>query len=270
VTVTRVAVCQVALNMDDPSATRQALEHAATDAAAQGAELIVLPELATTGYMFRDVAEAAARAEPVTGASVGFYRELSQRFGAVVVAGFAERSDGDRPYNSLVVVDGPEVLAVYRKTHLWGTEKLVFAVGAEPAPVVRTRVGQIGAMICYDLEFPEMVRDVSLRGAQLVVAPSNWPAVRAVPGERPPEVTKAQANAAVNRVFVAVADRVGDERGVDWIGGSLLADPDGYLVTPLALGEPAVLVADLDLDRARDKSAGAYNDVIADRRTDLY
>ena len=268
--MTRVAVCQLRIDIDDPAGTRRAVVAAVEEAAAQGASLIVLPELATSGYLFRDVAEASSRAESLDGDSITLYRELSVRTGAVIVAGFAERAAGERPYNSLVVVDQGEVLAVYRKTHLWGTEKLVFAAGSDPAPVVQTSVGRLAAMICYDLEFPEMVRDVSLRGAQIVVAPSNWPAIRAVPGERPPEVTKAQANAAVNRVFVAVADRVGVERGVDWIGGSLLSDPDGYLVAGLVLGEQAVLVADVDLGRALDKSAGAHNDVLADRRTDLY
>ncbi|MCW2811325.1 MAG: carbon-nitrogen hydrolase [Friedmanniella sp.] len=268
--MTRVAVAQLWIDIDDPAGTRQGLVEAVAEAAASGAEVVVLPELATSGYVFVDVAEANARAEPLTGDTVSLYRELSLRHDVIVVAGFNERSHGERPYNSLVVVEAGEVLACYRKTHLWGTEKLVFTPGRERAPVVDTRVGRIGAMICYDLEFPEMVRDVALRGAQLVVAPSNWPAVRAVAGERPPEVTKAQASAAVNRVFVLVADRVGPERGVDWIGGSLVADPDGYLVDALTLGEPAVRVVDLDLDLALDKSAGAYNDVMSDRRPELY
>lgn len=267
---TRVAVGQIRIDIDDPAGTRQAVVGAAAEGAASGADLIVLPELAMSGYVFRDLAEANARSESLDGDSVSLYRELSLRHHAVVVAGFCERSGGERPYNSLVVVDGGEVLAVYRKTHLWGTEKLVFAVGSEHAPVVRTRLGLLAAMICYDLEFPEMVRDVAVRGAQIVVAPSNWPAVRDVPGERPPEVTKAQANAAVNRLYVVVGDRVGPERGVDWIGGSVICDPDGYLVAGPALGEETLLVADVDLERALDKSAGQYNDVLADRRTDLY
>ena len=268
--MTQVAVCQVRINVDEPVATRQALTDAAAEASAQGASVIILPELAMSGYVFRDLAEANLRAESVRGDAVTFYRELSVRHDAIVVAGFSERSGGDRPYNSLVVVDGGEVLAVYRKTHLWGTEKLMFAAGTERAPVVRTRAGVLAAMICYDLEFPEMVRDVALRGAQIVAAPSNWPAIRPVADERPPEVTKAQANAAVNRVFVVVGDRVGVERGVDWIGGSVICDPDGYPVAGPALGQETVLVADLDLDRALDKRAGPHNDVLADRRTDLY
>lgn len=268
--MTKVAVCQILIDIDDPVGTRATVVAAAADAAAQGADIIVLPELATSGYVFADLEEARSRAEPLDGDTVSLFRELSLRHGAVVVAGFCEASEGERPYNSLVVVDGGEVLAVYRKTHLWGREKLVFATGSELAPVVRTRVGLVAAMICYDLEFPEMVRDVAVRGAQIVIAPSNWPAVRPVPGEWPPEVTKAQANAAVNRMFVVVGDRVGAERGVDWIGGSVVCDQDGYLVAGPELGKSTLLIADVDLALALDKTAGPHNDVIGDRRTDLY
>jgi predicted amidohydrolase len=146
----------------------------------------------------------------------------------------------------------------------------VFAVGGEPAPVVATSVGSVGAMICYDLEFPEMVRDVALRGAQIVVAPSNWPLNSPPAGERAPEVVKAQASAAVNRVFVVVADRVGAERGVEWIGGSVVCDVEGYPVAGPASGEETMLLADLDLTRALAKGVGPHNDAFTDRRPDLY
>jgi predicted amidohydrolase len=125
-------------------------------------------------------------------------------------------------------------------------------------------------MICYDLEFPEMVRDVALRGAQVVVAPSNWPSNSPPAGERPPEVVKAQASASVNRVFVVVADRWGRERGVDWIGGSVICDVEGYPVAGPADGGEVLLVAELDLGRADDKALGAYNAAFADRRPQLY
>lgn len=267
---TRLAVCQVAIDIDDPAGTRQRVEDAAAEAAGQGAQVIVLPELCLSGYVFRDLEETWSRAEAVDGPSVQFFRELAVQHGAIVVGGFCERSDGERPFNSAVVVEGGEVLAVYRKTHLWGTENLVFAVGDALPPVVQTSVGAVAVMICYDLEFPEMVRDVALRGAQLVLAPSNWPTNSPPPGERAPEVVKALANAAVNRVFVVVADRVGTERGVEWIGGSVVADVEGYPVAGPGQGDPVVLIADLDLDRALDKTVGDHNHAFHDRRPELY
>ena len=267
---TRVAVCQLRIDIDDPAGNCRAVEDAVATAAAQGAELVVLPELVTSGYVFADLAEARRRAEPVDGPTVTLLTALSEAHGVVLVGGFCERADGDRPFNSLVVLDHGRLLAVYRKTHLWGTEKAVFALGGERAPVVETSVGAVGAMICYDLEFPEMVRDVALRGAQIVVAPSNWPLNSPPAGERAPEVVKAQASAAVNRVFVVVADRVGAERGVEWIGGSVICDVEGYPVAGPAQGEETMLMADLDLSRALAKGVGPHNDAFADRRPDLY
>jgi predicted amidohydrolase len=99
----------------------------------------------------------------------------------------------------------------------------------------------------------------------------NWPAAAHPAGERPAEVVKAQADASVNGVFIAVADRCGDERGVSWIGGSLIAGPDGYpLAGPADAGQPAVLTVDCDLAQARDKRINENNDLLADRRADLY
>ena len=90
------------------------------------------------------------------------------------------------------------------------------------------------------------------------------------PGERAPEVVKAQAFAAVNRVFVVVTDRVGTERGVEWIGGSIICDVEGYPVAGPAQGEETTLLAELDLDRALAKDVGPYNHAFTDRRPDLY
>ena len=267
---TTVAACQLRVDIDDPEGTRARVVAAVDDAVARGAQLVVLPELVTSGYVFADLDEARARAEAVDGPTVTLLAGLSARHGVVLVAGFCERGDGERPYNSVAVLDGGRLLAVYRKTHLWGTEKTVFAPGDALAPVVETSVGVVAAMICYDLEFPEMVRDVALRGAQIVVAPSNWPSNAPPAGERAPEVVKAQASAAVNRVFVVVTDRVGTERGVEWIGGSVICDVEGYPVAGPAQGEETTLLAELDLGRALVKDVGPYNHAFTDRRPDLY
>lgn len=264
-----VAACQVRINIDDPDQTRQALVDSVARAAERGARLIVVPELVLSGYVFADLDEARRRAEPVSGPSVTLMQELSVKHSAVVVGGFCEIGPG-RPYNSAVVVEHGEVLSVYRKTHLWDSEKAVFTPGSELPPVVATSVGAVAVMICYDLEFPEMVRSVALGGAQLVAAPSNWPDLGGLHGRRPPEVVKAQAGAAVNRVAVVVADRCGAERGVTWIGGSVICDVDGYAVAGPAQGDETILSAEVDLDRSLDKRVGPHNDALTDRRIDLY
>jgi predicted amidohydrolase len=147
----------------------------------------------------------------------------------------------------------------------------VVHTGEAASPVVDTDRGRIGILICYDLEFPEWTRIAALAGADLLCVPTNWPASPLPNGERPIEVVRAQATASVDRVFVAVCDRVGPERGTDWVGVSAIIGPDGY---PLALaaagGGPQTLLARCELGHARDKSTSAVNNVVADRRAELY
>ena len=265
-----VAACQIQIDIDHPDSTWQAVTRAVHQAANSGADVVVLPELACTGYVFRSIAEAVDRAEDVDGPNARRLRRLSAELGIVLIFGFVERNaNGARPYNSALVIDRGEVLAVYRKAHLWDREKLIFEAGAEPAPVVSTSAGRVAVMVCYDLEFPEMARDVTLRGAQLIAVPANWPAGPKPPEERPIEVAKAQTAAAVNRVFIAVADRCGAERGVDWYGSSVICDVTGYPLAGPASGEPTTLLASFDLADADDKRVGPHNDALLDRRLDL-
>jgi predicted amidohydrolase len=270
----RVAACQVPIDIDDPAATRRIVTEAVDEAAGRGAQLVVLPELTLCGSTFRGVQEATDRAESVSGPSVQLFTELSQRHAIVVVAGFCETADAEKPYNSAVVIDSGQFRCVYRKTHLWDTEQLLFTPGAELPPVVATSVGLVAPLICYDLVFPEVLRSVALRGAQLVASPANWPNPDNPdsdrPAVRPPEVSKAMAGAAINRMVVLVADRVGTERGTRWVGGSVICDADGFRVAGPHFGMATVLMADVDLDLALDKQISTRNHVFGDRRTDLY
>ena len=268
--MTVLAASQLRIDLEDPEGTRQAVVAGVEQAAQAGAEIVVLPELALTGYVFADAAEAASRAEDTTGSQITLLRSLAARHGLVLVAGWCERSGGERPYNSAVVIDAGNLVASYRKTHLWGSEKDIFTPGDRPPPVVQTRHGRIAPLICYDLEFPELVGAVARADAQLIAVPANWPRCEVPNGQRPIELTKAQAFAAVNRVVIVVADRCGTERGISWIGGSLICGPDGYLVAGPAAGEEELLVADVDLEATRDKRLGPHNDALADRRPSLY
>jgi len=272
---TQVAVAQLAITVAEPDANRQAAADAVAEAAAAGARLVVLPELCDSGYVFDPAdpaAEARGLAAPVAGhVTLRQWRELAARHRLVIVGGFCELGADGRLYNSAALVDASGTRAVYRKVHLWDKEKLVFTPGDAAPPVVDTDIGRVAVMICYDLEFPEWGRLAALDGADLVAAPVNWPAYSWPAGERPAEVVKAQAAAATNGVFVAVADRCRTERGVSWISGSLIAGPDGYLLAgPVLADQPAVLTAACDLPRARDKSLSGDNDLLADRRPELY
>ena len=265
-----VAVCQLAPVLGDVAGNVERARAAMESAAARGAEVVVLPELVTTGYAFEDAEELGAVAEPADGPAVGAMVEVAGRTGVVVVGGFAERA-GRPVHNSAFVVDGTGLLAVYRKVHLWDRELLLFTPGDLPPPVVSTAVGRVGVAICYDLEFPEWSRTAALAGAELLCVPTNWPAQDWPDGEHAPQLVHAQAAALASRVFVAVCDRVGAERGTDWAGGSGIVSPDGYPLTETSRGGGVqTVLASCDLARTREKRTSARNDALRDRRPDLY
>jgi 5-aminopentanamidase len=269
--VTRIHCLQLAPRVGDPEGTRRRCEAAVGQAAAAGAELIVLPELATSGYVFDSPSEArdaaVRRDDPVFD---GWARAAD---GAVVVGGFAELGDDDRVYNSAAVVDSAGLVAVYRKLHLWDREELFFTPGSDPAPVLDVGGLRLGVLICYDLEFPELTRGLALRGADLLVVPTNWPEVPRPPGERAPEVVIAMATARVNRVAVACTDRCGTERGQRWTAGTTIVGADGWVVADAGTAgaeEPTAVVAELDPRLSRDKALTPRADVRGDRRPELY
>ena len=102
-------------------------------------------------------------------------------------------------------------------------------------------------------------------------APVNWPRTPRPDGERPSEVVRVQAMASINRIFIAACDRTGRERGVDWVGGSVVVNPDGFpLAGPAHADDVVTLMARCELAQARDKRVGEHNDVLADRRPELY
>ncbi|MFK5583251.1 nitrilase-related carbon-nitrogen hydrolase [Serinicoccus sp. LYQ131] len=268
-----VAACQVAGRVEGAPPVAE-LEHAVALAAGRGARLVVLPELALSGYAFASRQEVQERAESRDGASVQLALRLSATHEVVVVLGFAERA-GDELYSSAVVADRGAVLGVYRKAHLWDREKLFFSAGWDGPMVLDTSVGRVGVMVCYDLEFPEWVRRAAQAGAELLAVPVNWPLLPRPRGERAIEVAKAQAAAAGYGVTIVVADRCGRERGVDWVGGSLVCGPDGYLLAgPATVDEdvaaPGVVTARVDPGASRRKELTELAHRWHDRRPELY
>jgi predicted amidohydrolase len=268
----RIACCQLAPVFGDvvgnSARAAAAIEHAVT----QGAQIVVLPELVSTGYVFADIAEARQLAEPADGPTVTGWQRLADELDVVIVAGFCELGADDLVYNSAAVLVPGTVPVVHRKTHLWDRERLIFTPGDRVPPLVATSHGRIAPLICYELEFPELVRIPALAGADLICAPVNWPDLPRPAGERPGEVIRVQADASVNRVAIAVCDRAGTERGVAWTSSSVIVDADGW---PLAIAdgtEPSVttLFADVDLLESRRKALAGLSDAFADRRPDLY
>lgn len=262
----KLICCELAPTVGDLTRNLASASAAIRSAAQAGADVIVLPELATSGYCFDSADEARAVSIPATHRVFGQWAK--EAGGALVVVGFAELGDDGALYNSAVLLDAAGVRAVYRKVHLWNAEQLYFTPGRARPPVLETAVGRIALMICYDLEFPEMTRSVALRGADLLAVPTNWPWIERPDGLPAPEVVIAMATARVNRMAIACCDRRGIERGQCWNESTTIIGADGW---PRATAGPAgVAVAEVDLAAGRDKRISARNDALADRRPDAY
>jgi predicted amidohydrolase len=263
--VVRVQCRQLAPRVGDAEGNTRLILDAVAAAVADRVDVVVLPELATSGYVFETLREAQELAITRDDDLFGRIGELLPA-STVVVLGFPENED-DTLYNSVAVIGAAGCLAVYRKTHLWDREKLFFTPGDEHPPLVETAHGRLGILVCYDLEMPEMPRSLALRGADLLVVPVNWPVVAHPAGEKAPELILAQAAARVNGVFIACCDRAGTERGQEWTEGTAVIDQYGWVV---AWPEGHVATADIFPALAREKAISARNDLLGDRRPELY
>ncbi|WEK61753.1 MAG: carbon-nitrogen hydrolase [Candidatus Microbacterium colombiense] len=261
----RLAALSPEIVLGDVEGNLGRLRDAIAAAARRGAHLIVLPELATGGYVFTDRAEATASALTRDDPRWADLHDAIPE-GAVVVVGYAERAD-DGLFNTAAVLTRDGRLADYRKSHLWGAEKLVFDEGSEAGLVVDAPFGRLGVALCYDNEFPEVPRRLALAGADVLALPVNWPLVPRPAGEHAPELIQAMAAARSSRLPIVIADRWGSERGVDWTDGTAIIDEQGWIVAFRAVMGATATVS---LAAVREKSLPPHNDLFADRRADLY
>jgi predicted amidohydrolase len=238
-----------------------------------GAKLIVLPELCNSGYMFQSRQEAFAASESIPGGpTVDAWSEVAARHRLHLVAGICER-DGAKLFNSAVLIGPTGYIGTFRKVHLWNEENLYFEPGDLGFPVFHTAIGRIGMAICYDGWFPETYRLAALQGADIVCVPTNWvPIPGQAPGREAMANILAMAAAHSNSIYIACADRVGTERGQPFEGQSLIVGHTGWPVAgPASRDKEEILVADVALGEARRaRNWNAFNQVLRDRRSDLY
>jgi predicted amidohydrolase len=263
-----VAAAQIEPKLAEPERNLEACLARLEEAAAAGAELLVLPECAIPGYMFESAEEALPFAEEVPGPSTEVLERESRRLGMHVVCGLLER-DGDTLRNAAVLVGPDGLVGTYRKTHLpfLGVDR--FVVPGDELTVYDTPLGRIGVEICYDLRFPEVTRTLALKGADIVAHPTNFPMAAKVQTEL---ITVARA--AENRIYLLTANRVGKERSGEFCGWSQIVDPYGTRLAEAGETEEALLVADVDVEKARDKDyiiPGEYElYLFGHRRPELY
>lgn len=243
------------------------------EAASNDARLVILPELCNSGYVFETREEAFALSEEVPGGPTSrAWSEIASKHSLYIVAGINER-DGDALYNSSVVIGPHGYVGTFRKVHLWNAENLFFEPGNLGFPVFKTAIGRIGTFICYDGWFPESYRLCALQGADIVCIPTNWVPI---PGQD--EKREAMANILVmaaahsNSVFVAAADRVGTERAQPFVGQSLIASYTGWPIAgPASADKEEIIYAEANLaDARRKRNWNEYNQVLRDRRSDVY
>lgn len=234
------------------------------EAAAAGSELLVLPELALSGYGFRNREHAAELAEPIPGGrGIRVWRDLARQRRVWLVGGLAEAAP-DGLYDSSVLIDRQgEVRSVYRKMHLWSRENLWFDRGQAIGDVVELPFGRLSMAICFDLWIPELFRRYGAEAADIVCMPSNWSATRELTGSDRPIVDHlAIALAHVNAIYIAAADRGGAEAGRDFLGASMIVSPRGDVLARASGvdGKPAVLRAQVDPSEAvARKEWGSFN-----------
>jgi len=265
----RVACAQYAVREGDRARNLEASLGFARRAAARGADLVVLPELASSGCDLGTRENALTLAEEFpAGPTVRAWREEAEGSGIFIVGGLLER-EGDTLYNSAVLV-GPGVTERYRKTHLWDGEKRLYEPGSE-LPVFDTPLGEVGILVCYDAWFPEAARALAVKGARIICVPSNapddWVPEEGRRGDLSMLNVHCIAHANANRVFVAAANRVGD----GYLGRSCVVDATGGVLAFAGADEERLLVAEVDLDRARrEKKLTGASHALGDRNLDAY
>lgn len=270
----KIAVVQFTAEALRPSVNRNCLEARIVGAAKRGAKLVVLPELAVSGYVL-DQARLAKVAEDVAGPTLQSWTAIAQRLGVLIAGGFCELSDGQL-FNSAMLVGPGGLILHYRKLHLFDRERKIFSPGDLGLPVADTALGRIGLCVCYDLRFVEVVRLLALQGASLVAVPTAW-----VGGfDRTPRDSEgfiAQARGAVvqanlNQVYIACASQSGATEDQNFLGNSLVVDPYGkVLAGPLGGIAEESLVVDFDVSVAL--AAQHRSELVnprRDRRTDVY
>jgi predicted amidohydrolase len=265
----RVAACQIDPQLGEVEANLERIERAVADATAQGAGLVLLPEAATTGYVFESLDEALAAARRAAIATDRL-AELAGRHGVALIVGTLE-AEGDEVFNTALIYAEDGRRYRYRKMHLpfLGVDRFA-TPGPDPAEVYDLAGMRVGVLICYDLRFPEAARMCALDGADLIALPTNWPT-----GVSFHPAIFAPARAAENHVYLLACDRVGEERGTTFIGRSILLDTNGKELARASDTEEEIISGEVDWELARQthhrRIPGEHEwDTIGDRRPGLY
>jgi len=225
-------------------------------------DLVVLPELASTGYDFIDRKMAEGLAEkPLSSKYVEMLAAIARSNNQYIVSGFNESAD-EGIYNSSLLIGPKGLEGLYRKMHLFMNERNFFLPGDGILNVYDTGFCLLGMQICFDYLFPEPWRILAQKKAEVIIHPSNLltqNAMKALPGI-----------ALMNKVFVVTANRIGTEGELTFNGSSLFLDPNGDVMKKASAENAQILQSKIDPTLARNKMITSMNHVFNDRRPEQY
>jgi predicted amidohydrolase len=228
-------------------------------------DILVLPELALTGYTFKDYKEAYAYSEEIGGPLTSELISIASEYNVTMALGFLER-EKKKLYNSSVLLSGEGVRGLYRKVHLFYREKEIFLEGNKGFPVFEINGIKIGLLVCFDWIFPEAMRTLALKGALIILHSTNL--------ILPYYQDAARTRAIENRVFIVLANRTGVEEreGMrnNFTGGSEVIAPSGEIVLKVSKNQEGIFSVSINPGDARDKKVTELNDIFKDRREKFY
>ncbi|MCL4765009.1 MAG: carbon-nitrogen hydrolase family protein [Hyphomicrobiaceae bacterium] len=263
----KIALLQTAPKKDAPGRNLEDALNGLREASARGAQLVVLPECAISGYAISSRDDAFRLAETIPGPSTAEVHRHAAATGCHVVSGLLER-DGDRLFNTAVIVGPHGVIGRHRKAHIVPVGADAFVARGDDLAVHDVLGVKIGLMICYEVRFPEIARVLALKGAQVIVVAANWPA-----GADVNPVVMVPARAAENSVHVLAANRTGQEGELSFIGRSCAYAPNGSCIVS-AQQEEKVLFADIEIGHGLGKREVRDSNYVVDlrghRRPELY
>jgi len=259
----RIAVCQFDITEGEYLRNLEKAQKLVRNAAADGAEFILLPEMWPCGFDFAHLDDIA---QDINGEACSIMRSLAEELCVFLIAGSIPEARKGGVYNTCLVIDKKGTLVnKYRKVHLFShylNEHLYLQPGEEWALTEYEKDGErlvLGHLICYDLRFPEFARNLALRGARLITAPAGWPKARIDEFE-----TLCRARAIENRSFLACANYTDTKNG-EYCGNSMIIDPFGHILAKLE-NEEGFVCADIDTEMLKEENT--FNS-IADRRNFL-
>jgi predicted amidohydrolase len=262
----KLALAQISSKREDKEANLQKIEKLTYKAKEQKADLVIFPELCLSGYVVRD--QFYELAETIPGPTAEKVEALAKETGMHIIFGMPELSEKTHAtvFNTAVFVGPKGLVGKYRKmylpTHSIFEEKRYFRPGYQTA-AFQTDVGNIGLCICYDLFFPEVLRLIRLKGAQLIVCISASPAVRRSYFE-----TLACARALENTAYLAYVNLAGVQDGLQFWGGSRLVSPNGDVLAKAKYDEEDFVQCEVDYSELR--TAETFIPTLRDLRPELF